>query len=80
LRKSKLSKSILSNSVIKETTEISIVIIMVINLKLRIAKNIIFFFTSIYAKTVMKTFTTKFMIKIMTITMMKSKKILKLKS
>jgi hypothetical protein len=66
----------LSSSLIKSYVKT----VTAINLKLRIAKNIIFFFTSSYAKTVMKIFTIKFMIKIMTITMMKSKKMLKLKS
>ena len=75
-RKSKLNKSTLSNSFVEDVIGISIAM----NLKLGIAKNIIFFFTNSYAKTVMKTFTANFMIKITTITMMKSKKMLKLKS
>jgi hypothetical protein len=76
LRKSKLSKSILSNSVVKAVIKINVAISIVMNLKLRIAKNIIFFFTSSYAKIVMKTFKIKFK----TITMTISKNTTKLKS
>lgn len=62
----------MSSSVIKSSMKMS----MVMSLKLKIAKNIIFFFTNSYAKPITKTFK----IKLKAITMTISKNTIKLKS
>ena len=56
----------MSSSLIKSVVKT----VTAMNLKLRIAKNVIFFFTNHHVKPIMKTFTTKF--KAITMTILKN--------